>query len=177
MSRKFLEGSRVYLRPLSLEDAKSNYVNWLNDEEICRYNAHHRFVNTEEKTREYIQSINSSKNNLVLAICSKEDDKHIGNVSIQNINYIDSNAEFAIIMGEKDYHGKGLAYEASKLIIDHAFNSLNLHRIYCGTSEKNISMQKLATKLNMKKEGVLKEAIFKEGSYLDIVLYGLIKDT
>ncbi|RXJ86231.1 GNAT family N-acetyltransferase [Arcobacter sp. CECT 8985] len=171
---KFLESSRIYLRPLCLEDAKSNYVNWLNDEQICKFNAHHRFVNTIEKTQDYILNVNASNNCLVLAICSKEDDTHIGNVSIQNINYIDSNAEFAIIMGEKDYHGKGFAFDAASLVIKHAFNSLNLHRIYCGTSSENISMQKLALKLGMQEEGTLKQAIFKDGKYVDIKLYGII---
>ncbi|SKB33278.1 GNAT family N-acetyltransferase [Malaciobacter marinus] len=176
MKSKFLESQRLYLRPLCIEDSNTNYVNWLNDEEVCKFNAHHRFVNTKEKTQEYIQNINSSNSNLVLAICLKENNQHIGNVSIQNINFIDSNAEFAIIMGEKNYHGKGFAYEASKLIIEHAFNSLNLHRVYCGTSKENISMQKLAKKLHMKEEGILKQAIFKNGKYLDIILYAIIKN-
>ncbi|AXX93545.1 GNAT family N-acetyltransferase [Malaciobacter molluscorum LMG 25693] len=174
MNNIFLESNNIYLRALCLEDAETNYVNWLNDKEVCKFNAHHRFVNTKEKTIEYISRINSSKDCLVLAICCKEDNIHIGNVSIQSINYIDSNAEFAIVMGETNYQGKGFAYEASKLIINHAFNSLNLHRIYCGTSSENISMQKLAIKLGMKEEGTLKQAIFKNGQYIDIKLYGII---
>lgn len=172
----FIEGEKVYLRALNLLDLDGNYVSWLNDAKVCEFNAHHRFANTKEKTQDYINSVNSSNTALVLAICSKEDDTHIGNISIQNINYIDSNGEFAIVMGEKDYHGKGFASEASKLIINHAFNSLNLHRIYCGTSIKNISMQKLAAKLNMKEEGCLKDALFKDGEYVDLKLYAVLKN-
>lgn len=170
----FIEGEQVYLRALNENDLDGNYVNWLNDAEVCKYNAHHRFVNTKEKTKSYINSVNNSNTNLVLAVCYKEDNTHIGNISIQNINYIDSSAEFAIVMGETRYHGKGLAYEAASLIINHAFATLNLHRVYCGTSSENTPMQKLALKLGMEKEGHQKEAMFKSGKYVDILLYGLL---
>lgn len=170
----FIEGEQVYLRALNENDLNGNYVNWLNDAEVCKYNAHHRFVNTKEKTKSYIDSVNNSNTNLVLAVCYKEDNTHIGNISIQNINYIDSCAEFAIVMGETGYHGKGLAYEAASLIINHAFTTLNLHRVYCGTSSENTPMQKLALKLGMEKEGRQKEAMFKNGKYVDILLYGLL---
>lgn len=176
MTNVFIEGKQIYLRALNENDLNSNYINWFNDEEVCKYNGHHRFVNTKEKTIKYIESVNSSTTNLVLAICTKDKNIHIGNVSIQNINYIDSNGEFAIIMGEKDFHGKGLAFESASLIINHAFHSLNLHRIYCGTSNENIPMQKLANKLGMKQEGYLEESMYKNGKYVDILLYGLINN-
>ena len=44
--------------------------------------------------------------------------------------------------------------EAGKLLINHAFNELNLHKVYCGTSSNNLGMQKLAINLGMVKEGV-----------------------
>jgi RimJ/RimL family protein N-acetyltransferase len=66
-------------------------------------------------------------------------------------------------------------FEAGTLLINHAFKSLNLHRIYCGTSSDNIAMQKLAIKLGMAQEGLRKEAIYKNGNYSDILEYGLLK--
>jgi RimJ/RimL family protein N-acetyltransferase len=51
---------------------------------------------------------------------------------------------------------------------------INLHRIYCGTSSENIGMQKLANKLGMIKEGQRKDALFKNGKYLDVIEYGII---
>jgi RimJ/RimL family protein N-acetyltransferase len=64
--------------------------------------------------------------------------------------------------------------EAGKLIIEHGFKSLNLHRIYCGTSSQNVGMQKLAEKLEMIKEGIRKEALFNSGIYSDIIEYGIL---
>ncbi len=42
--------------------------------------------------------------------------------------------------------------------------------------KKIFQMQKLAKKLHMKEEGILKQAIFKNGKYLDIILYAIIKN-
>ena len=170
--KPFLEGKQIYLRALCLKDATQTYADWLNDPVICQYNSHHRFPNTIEKTENYINS--NSQNTLILAICDKNSNKHLGNISLQDINFIDSQAEFAILIGDVNKHAKGVGTEAAKLIIEHGFFSLGLHRIYCGTSIKNIPMQKLAKKLNFKKEGISKDALFKEAQYIDIVNYGII---
>jgi RimJ/RimL family protein N-acetyltransferase len=111
---------------------------------------------------------------LILAVLNKSNDKHIGNISLQSINWVDRNAEIAFLLGEIDYMGKGVMFEAGKLLIQHSFNSLNLHRIYCGTSSDNIGMQKLALKLGMFQEGIRKESIFKKGKYFDIIEYGIL---
>lgn len=170
--KAFLKGEQIYLRALCPEDATQEYTDWLNDPIICQYNSHHRFPNTIEKTKDYITS--SAEGSLILAICDKKSNKHLGNISLQSLNFIDSQAEFAILIGESNKHAKGVGTEAAKLIIEHGFLTLGLHRIYCGTSIENIPMQKLAVKLGFKKEGVSKDALFKHGKYLDIVHYGLI---
>lgn len=172
----FLKGKNVYLRPLKIEDVSENYISWLNDPEICEYNSHHVFPYNEYKAEEYLKSISLSDKALVLAIIENETDKHIGNVSLQNINTLNRNAEFAIIIGDKDYLGKGFSKEIASLVLEHGFTELNLHRIYCGTAEGNIAMQKLAQFLGMKEEGRRKEAQFKNGKYNDILEYGILRD-
>ncbi|MFA4870253.1 MAG: GNAT family protein [Pedobacter sp.] len=170
----FLESERIYLRALNESDIKGNYALWLNDPEITYFNAHGRFPMTEDKLLSYISSVNSSKSDLVLAIIDRTNNQHIGNISLQNINWIDSNAEIAFLLGDKSYWGKGIMYEAGCLMVNHGFKFLNLHRIYCGTSVVNLGMQKLAEKLGMRKEGLRRHAIFKHGQYVDIVEYGIL---
>lgn len=170
----FIESDEIYLRPLNLEDLGSDYGTWLNDPDITSYNSHGRFPMTEKKLVQYINDVNSSNSNLILAIVSKKLNKHIGNISLQNINWIDRNAEIAFLLGDKNFWGKGIMHQAGKMLIKHGFEVLNLHRIYCGTSMDNLGMQKLANKLNMKKEGLRKEAIFKKGQYFDIVEFGIL---
>lgn len=173
----FLKGQAVYLRVLLKEDLGSNYRFWLNDPEVVKYNSHGRFPATVESLEHYIGSSFESKNSLVLAVCMDDTDLHIGNISLQAINWIDRNAEIAFLLGELSFHGKGIMYEAGHLLIHHAFQTLNLHRIHCGTSSENIGMQKLAVKLGMEREGVRRDAIFSNGRYHDIIEYGILNKT
>lgn len=170
----FIKGSQVSLRVLTEDDIQGNYQFWLNDPEVVKYNAHGRFPQTPDKLKDYVRSALNSNAALVLAVVDIESQKHIGNISLQSINWIDRNAEIAFLLGETEYSGKGVMLEAGQLLIRHGFEALNLHRIYCGTSAENIGMQKLAAKLGMHEEGIRRDAIFKNGKYINIIEYGLI---
>lgn len=171
----FLTGEKIYLRILNEDDIEGNYASWLNDPEITIYNSHGRFPMTVEKLKEYVKESSKFQSSLVLAVVDKVTDEHIGNISLQNINWIDRNAEIAFLLGEKEYWGKNIMFEAGEILISHGFKVLNLHRIYCGTSFDNIGMQKLADKLGMIKEGLRKDAMYKDGKYVDVIEYGIIR--
>jgi ribosomal-protein-alanine N-acetyltransferase len=170
----FLKGERIHLRALEERDLNENYLQWFNDEDICRYNSHAVFPNTESRMRSYFTFLQNQDRNIVLAIIHTDSKKHIGNVSLQNINWISRNAEFAIVVGDKNFWGDGYGEEAAKLIVAYGFERLNLHRIYCGTLDGNQGMIKLAQKLKMTEEGRRRGAIFKHGKYIDIVEYGVL---
>jgi ribosomal-protein-alanine N-acetyltransferase len=170
----FLEGTVINLRPLKAEDVDGNYANWLNDSSVTQYNSHGRFPMTTENLMIYVTSASQSKTDLILAIISKESKEHIGNISLQNINWVDRSAEIAFILGNKKFWGKGIMEEAGNLMMRHGFKSLNLWRIHCGTSSANIGMQKLAVKLKMQKEGLRRDAIFNQGQYFDVIEYGIL---
>jgi RimJ/RimL family protein N-acetyltransferase len=168
-----LESNRLYLRPLKNEDANGVYPTWLNDKEVCKYNSHGDTYYTKKMALNYINMVNNNPKCIVFAIIDKKSDKHIGNISLQQINTKNKTAEFAILMGEKQFWNKGLATEAGKLLIKYGLNQLKLHKIYCGTSEANLPMQKLASNLGMKKTGTSKKALEKNNQLFDIYNYSL----
>jgi [ribosomal protein S5]-alanine N-acetyltransferase len=171
----FLKGPRVHLRALMEQDLTSVYLQWLNDEEVCRSNSHAIFPNTEQKMKVYFESLKNGTPQVVLAIIHTETGRHIGNVSLQSINWISRSAEFAILLGEKEFWRGGYGEEAAKLIVEYGFNRLNLHRIYCGTFDDNEGMRKLAAKLKMKEEGIRREAVYKSGTYHNVIEFGVLK--
>lgn len=174
MSLPTLRGERLCLRPLCIEDAEGNYPHWLNDPQVTQYNSHGEVIYTKGMAKEYIASVEGSATAHVFAIVEHGSNRHIGNVSLQAINAKARSAEFAILIGEPDVYGKGVGYEAGRLLLRYGFETLNLHRIYCGTSSDNISMQKLALKLGMTYEGRRRDAIFKNGKFVDIIEYGIL---
>ena len=174
MSLPELHSKAIRLRALSLDDVEGNYPSWLNDPLVTQFNSHGQTHYTKEMARDYISNVQDSSTHQVFAIIFKN--KHIGNISLQNIDQRNNSAEFAILIGDTSIYGKGIGYQAAQLLIRYGFNTLKLHRIYCGTALNNIGMQKLAHKLGMKEEGQRKDALYKNGTYLDVLEYGMIQE-
>ncbi|MCK9282477.1 MAG: GNAT family N-acetyltransferase, partial [Melioribacteraceae bacterium] len=103
-------------------------------------------------------------------------EQHIGNISLQRINWIYRSAEFAIIIGEKDYWKSGIGFEALTILFKHGFDKLNLHRIWTGTASSNEGMNKLCMKLGMTLEGIFYDGIFLNGKYRNINCYSIMED-
>jgi RimJ/RimL family protein N-acetyltransferase len=168
-----LEGKKVYLTPLSKKELSGNYINWLNNKDVCRYNSHGEVEYTYDDALKFIESLLKDTSRKVYAVYSIDDNIHIGNISLQRIDKKNNNAEVALLFGETACWNKGYATDALNLVIDEA-NRMNIHRLYFGTHSENIAMQKLGQKLGFKKEGILKDAQFKNGKYNDVFIYGLI---
>lgn len=169
-----LESKRIFLKPLSEDELKGNYVSWLNDKEVCKFNSHGETKYTEAMAIAFINSLENDKSKEVYAVYLKENGVHIGNISLQQIDLKNNNAEIAYLFGEKQYWGQGYAFEASEVLIKRAFEELKLHRLYFGTHIENVAMQKLGEKFGFVKEGLKKDAQFKYGKYNDIVIYAII---
>jgi [ribosomal protein S5]-alanine N-acetyltransferase len=172
----FLVGEKVYLRPLTEEDVEGPYLSWFNDEEVCRGNSHHRYPFTEEEARAYILNANKHRGELILAIMEKDGDRHIGNIGLTNIDFIYRTAVFVMILGDKSIWAKGYGKEAATLLHNHAFFTMNLRRLYGGIMDNNLASKILIRMLGWKKEGVRRQAAFKNGKFLDIVEYGILRD-
>lgn len=170
----FLVGERVYLRALVEADADGPYPFWLNDAQVCAGNSHHVVPYSQEDARAFIRAANADPTRLVLAICDIDNEYHIGNVALQNIHPVYRSADFAILIGDTRAWGKGYGTEAARLIINHGFRTLNLHRIGCGTYSNNPAMMRLAEKLGMTLESKHRRAVFKDGEYLDVYEYGVL---
>lgn len=169
----FLRTERLGLRMLEEEDAEECFA-WLNDPEVCQYNTHHRFPQSLESERAYIRSVRNDRATLVFAMIELESRQYIGNVSLQSISDIDRSAEIAILCGRKEFWGRGYALEAYRELILYGFSTLNLHRIFMGTMEGNLRMQRLAEHAGFCEEGRRRDAIYKAGAYHDVIEYGIL---
>jgi ribosomal-protein-alanine N-acetyltransferase len=151
-------------------------LDWFNDQEVCRFNSHHVFPMSAEDLLAYVRKVTQTRSSLVLAIAMAESRRHIGNVCLQSVDPVARSAEFAIVIGERDCWGQGYSKDAACLILRHGFESMNLHRIHCGTTADNEPMLRLARALGMREEGLRRQAAFKGGRYVDIVEFGILAD-
>ncbi len=171
---EFLSGNRVYLEPLSMKHFSDKYVGWLNDSVVCRENRHGVFPYTAVDLRKYLESASSYRDTVHFAIRLKKDHRHVGNVGLVNIAWIDRSVEIAILIGDKSVWGQGVGSEVCMILKNYCFDRLNMHRVWMGVTSTNQPMLKIAQNLGMKKEGYFKDALYKEGRYLDVVQWSVL---
>jgi len=166
---------RVYLRALELEDFKTT-INWRKDDEIWGMLAGRKYFVSSEYEKKWVQDvIFNNKNNVTLAICLKGNDRHIGNTYLNDIDWFNRNAESSTLIGEKDCWGKGYGKEATILRLYHGFFELGLERIYSMQLLTNIASIKMLEKCGYCNEGVLRNAVFKNGKYQDLNMMSVLK--
>ena len=101
--------------------------------------------------------------------------EHTGNVSLNSFDYILRSCSFAIMMSGK-YKGQGFGLEASSLMLRHAFQNLNIHRVYLGVVEWNKPAIKLYEKLGFKRDGLLRDAFWAKGQFHNLLYYSIFKN-
>lgn len=100
----------------------------------------------------------------------------VGTIGLLSVNRKDSKAEYYIAMGKTSYKGKGVAREASRLILQYGFEVLGLNRIYLFTEVENIAAQKLFERVGFIKEGLIRQDIVSHGKFVDRFAYGFLKE-
>ncbi|MFY9143272.1 GNAT family N-acetyltransferase [Sulfuricurvum sp.] len=176
MNNPFLIGNRLYLRGLEASDVEGQYPTWLNNEILTQYLEHHVYPYSKASALEYIHALHHRSDMIMLAMIDRSSDRHIGNITLSAITQVHRSAEFSLLIGEPSAQGKGLAKEASLLLLHHGFGTMNLNRIWCGTMDSNLSMQKLAVTLGMQQEGIKRQEVYKNGRYYDTLQYSILKD-
>lgn len=172
---KFLKSENIYLRKVSETDVNELYLEWINNPDITKGLVTGAFPSSIEDLYNYVQQTVALKDCLFMAICT-HDHKHIGNIKLDNFNWIAKTAELGILIGNQNYWGKGIGAEACHLLIKHAFQNLNLRKITLAVFSNNPAAIKLYEKIGFEKEGQLKEHVYSDGLYYDKLYMSIFKE-
>ena len=132
-------------------------------------------INDQEKWFESLQ--NTKHNNFMFTIVDLKTNKPIGAAGLLYINWIIRSADFSFYIGENEVYidDKGIAEEATKLLINYGFNNLNLHKIWMELYEfDKVKVDFFMEKFGFKKDGVLRDNCFEDGKYFDSFLISKI---
>jgi RimJ/RimL family protein N-acetyltransferase len=170
----FLIGSAVYLRPLEREDARA-IVPWFNDPEVTRYTLRYRPMTLAEE-EEFLRSQAASPTGLVLGIAVRADDRLVGVTGLHEVDLRNRHAGFGIILGDKPSWGKGYGTEATRLLVRHAFETLNLNRVWLHVYEYNERGVRVYQKTGFRLEGRLRQDTFRDGRYWDTLVMAVLRE-
>lgn len=162
----------VTIRKFKRDDIPKK-VEWINNPDNNQY-LHYDIPITISGTEKWFSSHEGETNRYDAVI--EADGIPVGTIGLLEIDYINSKAEYYIAMGETAYKGKGVAKEATKLILEYGFDKINLNRIYLYTEVGNIDAQKLFERIGFMQEGLLRQDVLSHGKYTDRFAYGLLRE-
>jgi RimJ/RimL family protein N-acetyltransferase len=172
---KKLVGQKCYLSPLSPEDAE-RIAQWENDLEVALPLGDEAYLlASAEKGRENIlETLKQGWH--VFGIVDLATDTLIGRSGLFSINQVDRRAMFGILIGEKEFWGKGYGQEATRLTLDYAFNLLNLNSVSLGVFAFNQRAIHAYQKVGFKQSGIQRQfRIIAEQKY-DVIWMDILAE-
>ena len=172
----FLTGRLVNLVVVTRSLAKNSlWYSWFNDEATTAGMQKHYFPNTSEIQEKYFdQEIHLNPTKLQLGIVATESNTLIGMISLAQIDHLNQKCEIGGLIGDKDFRKMDYWIEANQILINHAFETLNINRIYGGSITRAVE-QFYVRVLGFESEGTSKSDVFRNGKFVDTYRFAKIR--
>lgn len=166
----------MQLRQLYIEDAE-RMLEWMHDPTI---NCNFRFdaaKYTLEHAENFIKQANAdySIGKAYHWAITDNGQEYLGTISLKDVDLENKNAEYAICL-RKCAIGRGMAYQATMAVLEFAFLTLNLNRVFLNVLADNQKAIRLYERCGFRFEGEWKEHLYLRGKYHSLRWYGIQKE-
>ncbi len=171
--------SNIYIRPYTLSDAEDLLALEKRNQAFFESTATALPENyfTIEMQRELIEKWEEqAKKDIAyqFGIFKTEGDSLIGSISLFQVLRGPLQRALLGYSLDQEQNGKGYTTEATKLVVEHAFDILNLHRIEAGVMPHNIGSIKVLEKVGFHNEGLAKKSVEINGRWEDHQMFAII---
>ena len=164
----------VVLRPFEPRDVEHLY-GFRNDWQVTQYVGGFSSGYSRRNLEEWIKFHRNRDDEVLWAIAGKKGGRCIGHVGLYKIDPRVRKAEFAILLGDRRWWGKGVGRSATVAMLDWGFDQLNLHRISLSVLATNQRAIRLYRDLGFREEGLLRDEQFRDGKYVNVLLMSLLE--
>lgn len=164
--------NNVVLRSIERSDTE-NVLKWRNSKHVKQYFIYQKEITHEDHEKWLEEKVATGK---VVQFIIEYKGLAVGSVYLQDIDRVHNKAEYGIFIGDSDNCGHGIGTTVAKSFIQYGFSELHLHRIYLRVYKENQRAITSYEKAGFQKEAVLRDDVFVNGKYHDIVLMGIVKD-
>ncbi len=172
-------GQRIRLRPIEKDDLP-RYVKWLADEETRSFVSLHLPYGLVQEERWYEDNLTAREEQAWAIDVQPQDTglapwEHIGSCGLFGIDWRCRRAEAGILIGAREYWGRGYGSDALQTLVHWGFYTLNLNRIYLRVYEDNARAIRCYQNLGFVEEGRLRQDDYRHGVYRDTLLMSLLR--
>ncbi len=171
-----LIGKRVRLRATEPTDLP-NMIRWMNDPDVIENLLIYTPLSSVEEQNWFDTMMKAPKEEHVYIIeIFRERQMDSGRVNrFPCVDWKNRSAEIGISIGEKKYWNRGFGRDTMRLMLRHAFNDLNLNRVYLYVFETNERAKKAYLATGFVEEGRLRQDIYKNGRYIDTFIMSVLR--
>ena len=166
-------GSGIRLRAIERTDLPA-FVRWFNDPDTRRCLEIVYPMSMTDEERWFERQLVSDDKVFAIEVREGEAWRHAGNVGLHRIDWRDRKAVIGIVIGEAGDRGRGHGCDAVRTLARFAFEELNLHRLELEVYEFNQRAIACYVRCGFRREGIRRQAVFRGGTYHDVVLMGLL---
>src|SRR5262249_38238823 len=123
----------------------------------------------------FLRKIAEGPDNVTLGVVVRATDQLIGTAGLHQIDHRTRQAAFGISLGDKAAWGHGYGTEVTRLVVGHAFETLNLNRVWLHVFEYNPRAAHVYEKVGFRHEGRLRQSAFRDGRYWDTLVMGILR--
>ena len=176
MRNAILVGERLYLRPMEAADAEVMASGSALEPE--RMMERMRVPYSRIAVEKWIAGMHERQppEHILLAVCLIEDDRFIGSVNLMEIDYVNRTAETGSWIDVPALRGKGSGTEAKMLLLEYAFDHLQLHTLMSFVWEPNERSAGALLKQGYRPAGRYKYADLRDGEYRDGLLFDVLRE-
>ncbi len=132
---------------------------------------------SEAEQLKWFEHQERSRDVLRCIVALKEDGKAIGTIILSDIDQKNATGHIHIKMSKDGGRGKGYGTDAVNTMVQYAFEELRLNCIYANILSYNEASIKLFERCGFKRDGVLRQRVYKKGQFIDLLAYSrLITD-
>jgi RimJ/RimL family protein N-acetyltransferase len=161
-----IEGEGIVLRRHVPENIAA-FRRWYADPEIARLARYQEAPMRPDEIERFFTARVLGGESLAMAIHERDRDRLIGTCAFSQLDAENGSALYHITIGEKDAWGRGHGTEATRLMVDHAFGALGLHRIALFVFEFNERAIRAYRRCGFVVEGRSRESIWRDGRWWD----------
>jgi RimJ/RimL family protein N-acetyltransferase len=168
-----LTGEDVVLRRHVPSNLRA-FQRWYTDPEVVRLTRYQDSPMRPEEIERFFAARALGSDSLAMAIHRRDDERLIGTCALSQLDADNGSALFHITIGEKDTWGHGYGTAATRLMIDHAFVGLGLHRVGLTVFSFNERAIRSYRSVGFVVEGRAREAIWREGRWWDEISMSIL---
>ncbi|GAA3931498.1 GNAT family N-acetyltransferase [Hymenobacter algoricola] len=167
---KAYASARLVLRSLKPSDIDASFLSWFQDDELMRFYTNSRQTHSRESLLQNINQGIQAGTSYVFAIIGRETNACIGTIKLGPINHDHKISDLVVLIGDRRFHGQGLAIDAIRLGNAIAFEEFGIRKLFGGMFETNQSSFKAYTRAGWVEEGRLKGHYLVDNQPVDRIL-------